>query len=502
DNDAKECAPQLEEQANRLMEKSDKVDDFSTKQALLLKVIRLTDRCYPEIWTLAYRKLARLRKKETQDYQTAIETTQEAIENAWWEADVNTGQLYNDLGGYYMIIGQYGQAKDQCERALPLLKTAEEEQINKIAYLYLNLGKINIQFGENERAINMLKEARERYRKLNNTPNVLSIYSDLASAYWNKQDFSSAVKFCDEGLAVTDIDNYPDERILLLENKASFLFDMGEYEKSRSACDQIFARPEELKNADLQYQAGAYKIRAALYEKKRKTKRAKQDYLTALKLQDTALLQSVLKREMGKTYLQLSDLSPKNALEYAQHALNTVLPFISPTDINANPSKGDLYNENVILEALMKKGTVLSRQNIEELPAALNVLELALETEDIIYNDLHFGSSQLQFLGESHDRHELTLDVIYRMYQDNPDGDLVAKAWKYFEKSRSVILRQNLADHRAFENIRSVAKPILQSRKRTRQEMEKVQSKIIELRQLDERKELKKAQKELIALKE
>lgn len=133
-----------------------------------------------------------------------------------------------------------------------------------------------------------------------------------------------------------------------------------------------------------------------------------------------------------------------SALYYSQFALACVTQ-VDNANINSNPSAGDLYTENTIMEALDSKAGLLEKKyqltkDKGFLKNAITCYQLAFAVEQKLLANFTYDDSRLQMQQVSKARSGRAINACYQLYELTKENTWAENAFQFSENSKALIL--------------------------------------------------------------
>ncbi|MBL7796844.1 MAG: CHAT domain-containing protein [Saprospiraceae bacterium] len=410
---------------------------------------------------------------EQTDYQAAYDLLESAIQKAWWGEDGRKGRLYywqgfvlRQLGRNYAAARLYEQAKTLSDRYGNVV--VDE---NPAGPIYKTLANIKTRLGENEEAEKLLTVALDLLRTDTLPENALSnaltranIHSDLGIAHQNAGLTEKALREYEAGLAaLPPVSAAPsddpemtarlsDTRGMLLSNKAGALALLGRLPEAELHVHTALATitPRHTK-----YRFSAMCVHAEIEEKIGRTAEADAARASAWNFararRDDIETREVAKLVVTRGWSAYSQKHYREAVRFAQQALNLLYPDLSPDNPlqNPNPANFDPDPENTIAEALDLKGEAQwqlyqSDRDSEYLRLADSTTALAILMMENLRNAAVYESSKL---GSARQSRTLFSRMFRILYAQQAAGNTAAaeRAFVFSEKNKAVLLHQKVS---------------------------------------------------------
>lgn len=325
---------------------------------------------------------------------------------------------------------------------------------------------------------------------------VFMAFEQKAYAYYQTGDYQQGMRTADEGLRFAAEVRDPSPRAALLAQRAQSAGELALFITAETDINQAITLLETAGN-DPVHLATCYSVYAALLCKTHNPKTAISYYRKAFELnksngnieqcardiQDIGCVYadelkqgdealkcyrsgaelakttgdpyqlSALYANMGVVYKDAKNYS--KALRYYQQALNTLPLNFTDTALKANPGQQSLKlvaNDYFMFSILSNKGAALldrygQNRNRDDLKLALNTFELADQTLDMMRWKQTGIQSKLVWRQKTREMYARCIEVCYQL-------KAIDKAYYFFEKSRAVLLNDQLSEAGAEEMLK------------------------------------------------
>ena len=358
--------------------------------------------------------------------------------------------LYTYQADYFLKRGLLVSAASAGESAAALFERYRYTDFDATESVYKALGNNYTRLGDNEKALAIFQKALGTGAD----DEVLSgLYNNIGTAYWNSGDYSSAENYFQKGLALKQL---PDARRgLLLAGLAQVQLDQGQAAlASRTAAESLvlLRRASASNPQSVEYLVRAYRTAGEAATAAGRYQEAEQLLATARK-QDAGLPP----RDRGKIDIARAQLlllrgKPYEAMEAANAALHVVIPSFKPEKPNESPATRDLYEENVIFEALAVKAQAAEQwyqknKDIRWLYVALECHDLAWQAEMRLRDIFRYRSSKLGLQSAARVREEAAMRVAHALYEQTNKPALILRGFAIAERSKDMLLRDALEEN-------------------------------------------------------
>lgn len=117
------------------------------------------------------------------------------------------------------------------------------------------MGVLHATFGYLDKAQQCFFEARDIYTNIGKTDRLISVYINLARSSSNMGEYERALKFCRDGLAIENLEDYPSEYAGLLGNRLVALIATEQFEEAAHCLEQLDAISAPFAESNPQYYA-------------------------------------------------------------------------------------------------------------------------------------------------------------------------------------------------------------------------------------------------------
>ena len=397
------------------------------------------------------------------DFKQSSEYLDQIFENIWRNpaSDLEKKELgWCNMHKAYLlndILGDFINARRYYSDAFNLFTEIDQVDIVVRSYVIQPLADIYTRIGEYELSIEMQKDLPALFIKGGATRPLINAYNNIARAYFYNGNYTLAEQAIKDGLEVANITRK--ERALLLSNYADFLQIANRDDQVLHYADMAMRllQDEVKENANdysaKNYLLGVYVTQIDYYSS---TGNADQLERVSKRALDLArmLYPSKKHRQFGKIYLANARYARNQndftaALEWDQKALQAVIGDFDNADLLACPERGQLYAENVIVDALNGKLSALERlyDSTNEktyLTALLHHLDAYYYADEALRSATISSQSQLTSSNELHAVCERAIEAALKMYNISDDRKYVQKAYTYLTQTKSLLLSEKV----------------------------------------------------------
>ncbi len=358
--------------------------------------------------------------------------------------------LYTYQADYYLKRGLLVSAVSAGESAATLFERYRYADFDATESVYKALGNNYTRLGDNEKALVVFQKAL----LTGADDEVLSgLYNNIGTAHWNSGDYPAAETFFRKGLALKQVSDA--RRGLLLAGLAQVQLDNRQAEQASQTASQslvLLRRAAASNPQSVEYLVRAYRTAGEAATTLGRYQEAGQ-LLSMARKQDAGMPpRDRGKIEIAQAQLALLRGKPYEAMDAANKALQIVIPNFKPERANDSPSNSDLYEENVIFEALTVKAEAAERWyhkngGIKWLYVALNCHDRAWQAEMRLRDVFRYRSSKLGLQSAARVREEAAMRVAYALYQQTGKPVQILRGFAIAERSKDMLLRDALEEN-------------------------------------------------------
>ena len=361
--------------------------------------------------------------KEKGNYLAAISALEEAanIRQKVEEKD-RLGRTYQELGIVHNLQGDYDNARNFHQVALPLLTEAYGSEHRHTARSYFNLATLHRKLGQYVPAHEALAEARRIYTSLYGEEHaeLASCYNNLGNIYDDQEDYTAALKAYHKSLAINQQIAGPLSMDVAgnFNNLGQTYFQLGELDQARAFQEKSLSIRKEL--------LGEYHPRIA------------------------------------NTYHNLAEISLSEglideALAYHQWALqnkftnfrDSTLTSLPDWDVHTVAGSSIELLEILFAKAKTWQSSFITSDDERDLKAALATYESCDQLIERMRREYTSDESVLFLLSQAVPVYEGALEVIFALQEATPELDQAERAFYFMERSKSVLLLSSLKENQA-----------------------------------------------------
>jgi len=182
-------------------------------------------------------------------------------------------------------------------------------------------------------------------------------------------------------------------------------------------------------------------------------------------------------------YRKLGDLTAKQnelnkALSYYQSGLKSMSEVFLSDSIFDNPSPKNVIQKQEFLRTLRQKSIVLNSQgNTESYNANLNVIQTANSTIDLLKPSFKNDKDKAFLIENAYPLFESGMKATYNLYKSSENDYYINEAFRYAEKSKSVLLLEALLSSQATQ-FANIPKDILERENQLKSEITHIEKEL------------------------
>lgn len=353
---------------------------------------------------------------------------------------------------YYEATGQYREAFAALQQASDLLRQGDETTAEDSSLLTSHLamsGSIHYDRRDFDQAIQDYHASLAFFPGSRpDPPKRLNIVNNLGLAYIEKGEAELGISYLTSNLDILDgLDEeiHAEDYIQTYLNLAKGHLDKQQLQQAvyylQQAAPYMAKYPADKHNwlwlrGSMLEQQGQYHWSAAL-----------EAYQSALQLREEALGPS--HPTIAKVYLSTGELllkmgRPQQALQQFQNGLSVLDREFDSQDKFANPALGRTFISYELFALLRAKGALLTQLYPTEAAAILPTYRLAINAVDSLRMWYESDASKLLLSREVKELFVGAIALIDQLHQQRPARQLLEEAFTYMEKSKALLLLENL----------------------------------------------------------
>lgn len=316
-----------------------------------------------------------------------------------------SGSIYYERRDYEMAVNHYQAALEWFPHSRP-----DEE---KLVTIYNNLGLAFIEMRQENTGMSFLARSLDILPKLDTETayeDYLQTYFNLIRGYLVQEELSKAQYYLE--LADKILDRHPEDR-----------------HNWHSLNGQLLEQQGQMEEALLHYRS-AYTIRRTIRGDRHPS-------VAKLQLSIGNLLLKMDRREA--------------AIQAFQRGLQVFDPDLDELDYFAVPRVERINDYYLLIQLLNQRGNVLRFNYSDQASRILPSYQVAIQAIDSLRLLYESDASKLLLSEEAKSVFASALDLLYQLYQQQEDPALLEEAFRYMEKSKALLLLENI---RKWRNIR------------------------------------------------
>lgn len=345
--------------------------------------------------------------------------------------------------GYYAgRFGDINKAVNAYETAWKLYTDHKLEGFDIIEYCLKPLGNNYSKLGDYQSAANIIRHYLFLSEKEGNTTQLVSAFINLSVVYHDTGRQEEAIDLLKSALEIKDIQEL--KRGIICSNLARNYLDIKqETEAQRYALLALKNLNKSNSGEASLHLANTLKILSMLSLNNGDMNMALSftEKARSIISKNPTLFQ---KRDLAKVitaYAGIKQLQHYEdiALQNYQQALMMLLPGYKPENDTDLPDKSLLYPENTLKETLDGLGQLFSKNDRVK---ALQCFELSFTVDDLLRQTYNYQEDRLRQQVEIRNRTEQSLTLLFDLFEQTKDHQLVRKAFQLAERTKAVVLRE------------------------------------------------------------
>lgn len=367
------------------------------------------------------------------------------------------------IGNVYQKFGNNNRALEYYLRALVIRKKTLGDEHTNVAASYYNIGNLYNSMFDYHSAIQYYQQGNRILEKnLGAGNDVLTTYlAATGKAYGMLGEKDEAVEYIQKSRALAEKNLAKDHPFLAIVYSFA-----GDY---YSEINDVKAQSEFYTKAISIFQKayGPGSVREADVLVKMGNVSGKNDqYTKALTFYNRAL--SIFNSKMGKENpksatvrqaigdIYADERQYAEALRSYQRAFQAISTGLKDsTDLYSNPKPDELENKSLALKIAISKARTLhafaasDKNNIAVLEQSLSTWQFAVELIDQVNADYNNENAKLELEKESRKTYMMAMRAAHQLYTLTQNQMYLDMAFTISEKSKSIMLSENIRDHRA-----------------------------------------------------
>jgi len=401
---------------------------------------------------------------KTGNYEQALEKTTAALEVALASMSTRSdtafvAEVYNNIGLFYIKIGDIYKAEDYWNNALLLSKKLEN--YNDVATIYLNLGEYFSKKNRLDKAYFYYEQANEALTKTKGIPQ-------------HRLDKSS---------------------ININNGIADVSIKLGRYDIAQRALNknQQTHQREKTKKDETLVMLGEFFFSQQAYDD------SKEAYLQALNIRQQ--LYGTQHPLVAKSYYQLGQVAHRQYDKVrAQQRYNQAIRalFVEADTILAVSEDTEILDKRTLLDVLDALAR-LQREN-KAIEKAFQTTKTAVKVIEKLRAGFKEEGSKLFIVQKTIPTYELSMELAMQLYQQTNNFDYLEHAFELVEKSKAMLLLDALKNEQA-RSFGSVPQHLLDQERLLARELVRYERELFEAKAAKNKRALSVAQKEILRIK-
>jgi CHAT domain-containing protein/Tfp pilus assembly protein PilF len=363
------------------------------------------------------------------DFQKALSLSDGALRVARELSDpARESTVLNNLCVIHDNLGNHKQALDSCQQALSLRRELKDKYGEAITLN--NIGNAYSSVGEYQKTLDYYIQSEELYAAQGNKPGQGIQFSNIGWLYATIGEQEKAIEFYNKALEIFTAKNDQFRAGNTLNNIASAYEQLGDYKKALEINLKVIPMRRAVSNND--GLAVSFANTANCYARLGENDKALDYYKQAIELDRDAKprqLENAL-RSLGNLYRDTGE---------QQNAINA---FTESLQISRRI--GDLAGEAATLSSMARLER--DRGNLIE---AKRLTETALASVESLRVNLKSQQLRASYFASVRSYHDLYIDVLMRLHQQQPSAGFDAAALKASENARARSLLELLMEANA-----------------------------------------------------
>jgi len=362
------------------------------------------------------------------DYQSALTFNNTALAMAKELGDHNkAGMILNNLCPLNDRLGNYKQAIDFCNQALAVRREFNDRMGEAIALN--NLGNLYGNTGDFQRSLDFFRQAEALNKSLQHRSGQGIQLNNIAWVYGTTGDYEKAIEFYNQALEIFAAEEDPFRMGNVLSNLAANYMELGDYQKALDTNLKVLPMRRAVNNEE----GAAVTLRqiAKAYANLNEKQKALDYYNQAIeKLRLFPRQLSMALRDLGALYSKSGE--HENAIKSLNEALQV------------SRNLGDPLGQADALAAIAKVERDGGRLN-----EAKSFTESALASVESMRVNLKSQQMRTAFFASVRKYHELYINVLMSLHQQNPSAGFDTLALEASENARARSLLELLTESNA-----------------------------------------------------
>lgn len=440
-------------------------------------------------------------------YKQDYESMETYIDQAY---DINHQYLNDDkkqlnkitelYAGLYYKVGNYRKALEKTKRSLDqtLSTMSTREDTVQVANLYNNIGLYYIELGDMYNAVDYCKNALQLSKKLEEYDAVATIYLNMGELYDRQQELEKALFYYEQALlTLQKVEGTPQHEVDKItidigNNIAAVSIKLKRYKVALEALEKNINLHQKVTNN----QAETYTILAKYHVALNDYEKGEDYYKKALSIRNK--IYGEKHPRIASLYYGLSEIERKKA--NITESMKYLTLAEGALQIEAEIEEGviQISDKNILLQILSTRANLYKEQ--KQLLVAFQTTKRAVEVLDEVRTEFKDEESKVFILQKMIPTYELSLTLALQLYQNTADKNYLNYAFQLIEKSKAVLLLDALQVEKA-RNFGDVSPELLEEEFRINRLLAKKKKLLFDAKALKKQAEVIELQQEIVLLK-
>ena len=406
-------------------------------------------------WSLVVQSVVNYYIQDFPNMEVCLEKVQEIVDSEIDDKDIYYETITQLQSILYTETGDAQKAMEASQKSLNRFQNRSTYSRNdsiELANAYNTHGSIFSERGDYEQAIHHYKIALALHQKIKGTTelNQVNVGNNLSLAYKKQTDWKFAeyyLNICQSLLPNQPNKDIYKEWIQIHQLLAANNIDQEKYKEAIQLLEVVLPESEKYDY----YQEWVYGSFGRAMTKTGKPQIAI-NYLSKAIQQlktsygDNNANVALMTMHLGEAYIEQDSLDL--ALQEFQNALEALTYSNDPiSEKSGNPNINEVNSLIVLLPILAHKGRVLlllSKDDPALLSSALSTYRDATKVIDALRSQNESAEAKLLLSSNAKEIYETLIQILFEKHQEEQNESLVQEAFLYFEKSKALLLQENI----------------------------------------------------------
>ena len=411
-------------------------------------------------------------------------------------------------GALYYKTGEYEQALKKTSSALEVALTnmTSLEDTNFVASCYNNIGLFYIELGDIYKAEDYCNNALQLYKKLGNHFNAATTYLNLGEFFAQQGKLEQALAYYKNGIksleASEDVDVSSHELDKSFINMYNGIGDVATKLRRYLEASEALKKSLKIHEREEAKKDETFSVLGAHYKAIREFDKAVEYYGKTLSIREQ--LYGKTHPLIAKVYFDLGETEQKRgnnpeAKEYYNLAkIALELPLAHENSAPSIEDVKEVSDKSILLQILEAKARLLLDEG--EVEKAYATTQSAVATLEKMRNGFKEEGSKLFMLQKMIPTYELSIGLAWDLYQKTQRQSYIEDAFQLVEKSKAMLLLDALKAEEA-RNFGNVPKELLDEERHLARERVRYEKLLFEAKTMGNEEGISNCQKELLKLK-